>query len=422
LLDFARIIGMFEKHHVAFVSVTQQFNSATSMGRLVLNVLLSFAQFEREIISERTRDKIAATRRKGKWSGGLPLLGYDVDRTVPRLVVNPKEAARVRAIFDLYLEHQGLLPVVRELERRGWRTKVWVTRKERKMGGKPFTKTSLHKLLTNATYAGKLRYKTELHNGEHAAIVDPVKWQKLQEMLKRNRHQGSTERNGSGAILKGLLHCRPCGCAMTPTHATKAGKRYRYYVCSVAQKRGCDRCSSQAVPAGQMEWIVVAQISKLAQDTGRLKTILMEASEQRRTRLAELEGERRGLEQELARAQGLMENFRQETGDQKQPPTSELEAIRENIGHVERRLADTKEQSLALQQPLLEVERAARALSALEQEFGSLPTIEQAALIRLMVRRVDYDGAQEKMTLTLDPGGLATVVEGQTKEDEEAGK
>src|SRR5437016_71134 len=226
LLDFARIIGIFEKHHVSFVSITQQFNSATSMGRLVLNVLLSFAQFEREIISERTRDKIAATRRKGKWSGGLPILGYDVDHHILRLVVNSKEAARVRAIFDLYLEHQALLPVVQELERRGWRTKAWVTRKGRKLGGQPFVKSNLHKLLTNATYAGKLRYKTELHNGEHAAIVDPVKWQKVQELLKGNRHKGSTERNGSGAILKGLLYCRPCGCAMSPTYSSKGNKRY----------------------------------------------------------------------------------------------------------------------------------------------------------------------------------------------------
>src|SRR6202166_2741867 len=115
LLDFARMMETFDRHRIAFVSVTQQFNTATSMGRLILNVLLSFAQFEREIISERTRDKIAATRRRGKWSGGLPLLGYDVDPTVPRLVVNRKEAAQVRAIFDLYVEHQGLLPVVREL-------------------------------------------------------------------------------------------------------------------------------------------------------------------------------------------------------------------------------------------------------------------------------------------------------------------
>src|SRR5436305_6493594 len=113
----------FEQHRVSFVSVTQQFNTATSMGRLVLNVLLSFAQFEREIIGERTRDKVAATRRKGKWSGGTPLLGYDLDPRGSKLLVNEDEAVQVRAIFGLYLEHQALLPVVRELDRRGWTTK-----------------------------------------------------------------------------------------------------------------------------------------------------------------------------------------------------------------------------------------------------------------------------------------------------------
>ncbi len=421
LLDFARIIGIFEKHHVAFVSITQQFNSATSMGRLVLNVLLSFAQFEREIISERTRDKIAATRRKGKWSGGLPILGYDVDRTVPRLVVNPKEAARVRAIFDLYLEHRGLLPVVRELARRGWRTKTWVTRKGRKLGGRPFTKTSLHQFLTNPTCAGKLCYKTEVHPGEHAAIVDPRQWQKVQELLHGNHHGGPrVPHNGSGAILKGLLHCRPCGCAMTPTHATKGGKRYRYYVCSSALRQGRD-CPSRSVPAGQLERIVVEQISKLGQDPKRLTAILVEASKQRRTRLSELEAEGRGVEQELGRAQAVLQNLLQETGpgDPKQPPASELGVLRENIGHLERRFAETKKATLALQRTL-EVEQAAQALSALEQEFGSLPTIEQARLIRLMVQRVEYDGGKNKITLTLNPAGLATVVEKLTKQDEGA--
>jgi site-specific DNA recombinase len=209
---------------------------------------------------------------------------------------------------------------------------------------------------------------------------------------------------------------------MTPTHATKDGKRYRYYVCSVAQKRGCDRCPSQSVPAGQMERIVVEQISKLGQDPGRLKTILTEASKQRRTRLVALAEARRGLEQELARAQALTENLRQKTRDQKQQPASELEAVRENIVHVEQRLADTKKQTLTLQQPVLEVELAARALAALEQEFGSLPVIEQARLIRLMVQRVDYDGAQGKLALTLDPAGLVAVVEEQIQQDQEAAK
>ncbi|GIW56677.1 MAG: hypothetical protein KatS3mg082_3081 [Nitrospiraceae bacterium] len=172
LLDFARMMETFEKHQVSFVSVTQQFNTASSMGRLVLNVLLSFAQFEREIISERTRDKIAAARRKGKWAGGHPILGYDIDPRGFKLVVNEDEAARVRAIFELYLEHQALLPVVQELDRRGWVNKRWTTRKGRERGGKPFTKTSLHKLLTNVAYIGKIKYKDEVHDGEHAAIVD----------------------------------------------------------------------------------------------------------------------------------------------------------------------------------------------------------------------------------------------------------
>ena len=141
LLDFARMMETFEQHGVSFVSVTQLFNTATSMGRLILNVLLSFAQFEREIIAERTRDKIAATRRKGKWAGGTPLLGYDVDPDRHRLVVVEEEAVRVRAIFALYLEHQALLPVVRELEARGWANKRWATKAGPQRGGSPFTET-----------------------------------------------------------------------------------------------------------------------------------------------------------------------------------------------------------------------------------------------------------------------------------------
>ena len=135
LLDFARMMETFEKHHVSFVSVTQQFNTSTSMGRLVLNVLLSFAQFEREIISERTRDKIAAARRKGKWSGGMPLLGYDVDPRGSKLIVNEDEAARVRAIFELYLERQSMIATIEELDCRGWVNKRWTTRKGHERGG-----------------------------------------------------------------------------------------------------------------------------------------------------------------------------------------------------------------------------------------------------------------------------------------------
>jgi site-specific DNA recombinase len=180
LLDFAKMMDLFDRHHVAFVSVTQQINSATSMGRLMLNVLLSFAQFEREIIGERTRDKIAAARRKGKWAGGHPILGYDIDPRALKLIVNEDEAAQVRAIFELYLQHERLVAVIVELNRRGWVNKRWVTRKGQIRGGKPFTKTSIHKLLTNVTYIGKVRHKNELHDGEQPALIAPEVWQRVQ--------------------------------------------------------------------------------------------------------------------------------------------------------------------------------------------------------------------------------------------------
>jgi site-specific DNA recombinase len=282
LLDFAKIIETFEKHGVTFVSVTQQFNTATSMGRLVLNVLLSFAQFEREIISERTRDKIAATRRKGKWCGGHPILGYDVDPRGPRLVVNEQEARRVREIFALYLKFQGLTAVVRELEGRGWRNKRWQTRKGQERGGKPFSKTSLHHLLTNVIYAGQIRYKKEVHAGEHTAIVDSETWQQVQDLLRRHDPaKGCTVRRPSLALLKGLLHCRSCGYAMTPTQSCKNGsKRYRYYVCLNALRHGREACPARSISAPALETLVVERIQSLVMGQALPPWVTLAAEEQ----------------------------------------------------------------------------------------------------------------------------------------------
>jgi site-specific DNA recombinase len=265
LLDFARMMALFEQHGVSFVAVTQQFNTATSMGRLVLNVLLSFAQFEREIISERTRDKIAAARRKGKWAGILAPLGYTIDPRSLKLVVDEAEAERVRAIFKLYLQRRALLPGVEELERRGWTTKRWQTRKGHFRGGQRFTKTSLYQLLTQPAYIGKVRYKTEVHTGEHQAIVDPEVWQQVQVLLRQNgpgrNHRARVQ---SSALLKGLLRCQPCGKAMTPTYACKGTTRYRYYICVDALKRGRQHCPSKSVSAPAIEEFVVQQLHALA--------------------------------------------------------------------------------------------------------------------------------------------------------------
>jgi len=193
LIDFARIIEVLDNGRVSFVSVTQQFNTTNSLGRLTLNILLSFAQFEREIIGERTRDKMSASRRKGKWTGGHPVLGYDIDPRGGRLILNADEAHRVRAIFKLYLDYNAMLPVVREIDRRGWHTKQWVTKRGGIQGGKPFTKGRLYRLLTNLIYTGNVEFKGQVYDGEHEAILEAETWENVQQILHRNGRSGGIE-------------------------------------------------------------------------------------------------------------------------------------------------------------------------------------------------------------------------------------
>ncbi len=415
LLDFARMMQVFEQQRVAFVSVTQQFNTATSMGRLVLNVLLSFAQFEREMIAERTRDKIAATRRKGKWAGGMPLLGYDVDPRGSRLLVNADEAERVRALFGLYLEHEALLPVVQELERRGWTNKRWQTKKGHERGGQPFTRTSLHRLLTNVAYTGKVRYKDEVHDGEQAAIVDPVVFQRVQATLQcNNRSGGAPIRNQFGALLKGLLRCTACGCAMTPAHSTKGGaRRYRYYACTNAQKRGWDCCPAKSVPAAQIEQFVVDQLRGIGRDAGQLQEVLAQARHQEEERTAGLEVEQRGLERDLARWHGELHQLSGQLrpGDDNGTRIARLADLQERIGQVEGRVQKVREQIKSIHAQRLSEEEAAVALSLFDPVWATLTPREQARVVQLLVERVEYDGARGKVAITFHATGIQTLAE-----------
>jgi site-specific DNA recombinase len=413
LLDFARMMEAFEKHHVAFVSVTQQFNTVTSMGRLVLNVLLSFAQFEREIISERTRDKIAAARRKGKWSGGHPILGYDVDAN-KKLLVNADEAVRVRAIFELYLQHESLLAVVQELAGRGWVNKRWTTRKGHERGGQPFTTTSLYRLLTNVAYIGKVRYKQETHAGEHQGIVDPKVWQRVQVLLQRNgRTGGAVVRNRFGALLKGLLHCVPCGCSMTPSHSTKNGTtRYRYYICTNAQKRGWKACPSPSIPAAEIERFVIDQICCIGQDPGLLRLTIAQAQAQVRSQLEELNAERSSLARDLARWNADVRRCaEQTTRGSESPAVARLADLHDRIGTGERRLAEIQDEVVALERDLIDEAEVTRALAAFDPVWEALTSHEQAHLIGLLVERVDYDGRQGIISITFHAAGIQTLAD-----------
>ncbi|QDU76939.1 DNA-invertase hin [Bremerella volcania] len=415
LLDFAKMVETFDKHQVSFVSVTQLINTSTSMGRLMLNVLLSFAQFEREIISERTRDKIAAARRKGKWSGGMPLLGYDVDPRGSKLIVNEEEASRVRTIYELYLEHQSLIATVQELEKRGWVNKLWMTRKGHERGGKTFTKTSLHKLLTNITYTGKLKYKDEVHEGEHAAIVSGDLWQRVQLVLGRNgRSGGAAVRNKFGALLKGILRCVPCGCAMSPSHSTKNGtKRYRYYVCTSAQKRGWHSCPSKSIPAGEIERFVVEQIKCIGLDPALLHETVANARNQGQSQVAALEAERRGLERELSRWSDEIRKLLEQIvpGEGNTPATARLADLQERIRGAERRATEVREQVIALSRDIVDEREVAKAMAVFDPVWESLTPREQTRIVQLLVERVDYDGTTGKVTITFHPSGIKTLAD-----------
>jgi DNA invertase Pin-like site-specific DNA recombinase len=191
LLDFARLMEIFERRKVSLVSVTQPLNTTSSLGRLTLNILLSFAEFERTMIADRTRDKMGAARRKGKWLGGMPVLGYDIAEAGGRLVVNPEEADRVRSIFALYLQHPSVASALAEMQTRKWTTKRWRTRDGKEHEGRPFTKVVLHRLLKNILYIGKIFHQDVVYAGEQAPIIDDAVWNLVREKLAHERTAAS---------------------------------------------------------------------------------------------------------------------------------------------------------------------------------------------------------------------------------------
>jgi hypothetical protein len=239
---------VFDRNGVTFVSVTQSFNTTTSMGRLTLNILLSFAQFEREVTGERIRDKIAASRRKGMWMGGVPPLGYEV--TDRKLTIKEADAATVRWIFARFIEIGSATELAREVATRGVRTSR----------GNRIDKKFLYRLLNNRAYIGKAVHKGDSYPGEHDAIIDRVVWDKVHTILTESpRKRAARTRADTPALLKGLLY-GPDGAAFSPTHTRKGGKLYRYYVSQTVLKHGAGSCPVSRVPAGEIEAAVINQL------------------------------------------------------------------------------------------------------------------------------------------------------------------
>ena len=248
LMDFAKLVEVFDRNQVTFVSVTQSFNTTTSMGRLTLNVLLSFAQFEREVTAERIRDKFAASRAKGMWMGGCPPLGYDVKAR--KLIVNDDAAANVRFIFKRFVEIGSGTTLLRELTQRGITTRQ----------GKPITKGFLYRMLNNRVYLGEAVHKGTSYPGEHDAIIDRELWDAVRTILKESpRVRANRSRANTPALLKGLLWGSN-GAAFSPSHTRKNGKLYRYYVSQTLLRQGAGACTMGRISAAEIEGTVVEQL------------------------------------------------------------------------------------------------------------------------------------------------------------------
>lgn len=261
LLDFSKMIERFEKLQVSFVSVTQQITTTNAHGRVMLNVLMSFAQYEREVASERIRDKLAAAKRRGKYCGGIPILGYDVDREQKKLVVNDNEAIMVKFIFRRFLQLGSVTILAKELNDKGYRTKAWVTKTGKKQGDEPWNKSHIYRFLSNRTYIGEVTHKGQVFPGEHQAIIEREIWTEAQELIQeKNRNCSTTPRVNMVSPLKGVMRCGHCDSSMGTTYTKKTDRRYSYYICEKDAKRPVSTCPIKRVPAGDIEKAIIEQL------------------------------------------------------------------------------------------------------------------------------------------------------------------
>ena len=398
LSQFLELMDFFEEYGVSLVSVTQSINTSTSVGRLMLSIIMGFAEYEREMICERVTERMHAARKMGRFIGGRPVLGYEIVPTGGELEINELEAIRVREIFELYLELRSVKAVVRELRQRDWKNKRWVTRKGSVCGGNDFTPATLYNLLTNPIYIGKVSLKGEIYDGKHEGIIDPSLFEKVRKILRENSVQkGSRRRNKHEALLKGLLTCKSCGTAFIHNYTKKksSGRIYRYYSCA-AKQLGHQNCPS--LPAGEIESLVVEQLMSIGtnpelqdevyrQLVDALERKKSEAKKNRKTALEQ----RNRIERELVSSR-------------------EFEAPLTLIKHLESKKQDAEELLKASESDaIVNIPSRADVVKVLQDMQGLWPTFntgERIGFVKALVRKVEYDSVEGRITLHFNDDGF----------------
>jgi len=399
LLDFAQVMDQFNTGGAAFVSVTQNFSTADAMGRLTLNMLMSFAEFEREMIGERTRDKLHAARRKGHWTGGSVPLGYTVEHK--KLVVHEPEAELVREIFALYGEHHAVLAVVRALHERNRLTK----------SGRPWTKNDVLRILKNPIYAGYMAAGDQLCEGEHSAVIERAVFARTQAQLAAGTKVKKTAGRNPAYLLRGVLHCGDCGAAFTSASTTSGRTLYRYYRCVTRDKQGNTACTSQPLPAAAIEAHVIDRLRVATQDralaadvAAAVRTRIAVRRHDLRTEWHQLPPQVAALSAEVRR---LVDTLAELTGPARRHVEARLEEVGGQLAACEARLAASERELGQLDAIEVEASWVADCVSDFDKIWDALTLENRGRLVRAVVQRVEVHEAKNQVSVFLTDLGAS---------------
>lgn len=409
--DFLYILDILDRHGAAFVSVTQPIDTTSSIGRLMRSILMDFAQFEREMISERTRDKLAAMARRGKRIGGSPIVGYDNDREKKVILVNPAEAKIVKEMFETYLVKRSLGATAHVLNDRGYRMKQWVSREGNARGGTKFNVANLWNLLRNPLYTGKITYKGEILAGEHKAIISEKLFTDVQNVLSANGngavHRERTERKHP-YLLGGLVRCTLCNTVMTPSHShPRKGQRFFYYRCLSVIKSGRSACAIASVPAKTLEEFVLARLQLLSQNKQLIEAVTAQARDMSNKSLPPKREEKSSIAALLGKAEIEIKNLvgvlaREGSGsnryalimDRIDECTKERDSLKVRLMKVENEVTDLETQNIDAEILRRNLENFLRVLSRLNKE-------EQKEILKLLIKEVEFDGKGRRVRIVL---------------------
>jgi len=409
--DFANIMELFDKNKVGFVSVTQYFDTSSSIGRMTLNILITFAQFEREMISERIRDKMSRSRQKGKYMGGQSVLGYDV--VDKKLIINEEEQYQINRIFEFYKNGKSINNIVKIINDYGWTTKQWITKRGHLTGGKAFKKQVLYTILKNPLYIGKIRHKNNIYEGEHKAIIPQKLFDDVQAKLKKNAtNLRTTFHSRTPYMLRGLLMCSSCGSKMILTYTKKKTKKYTYYTCLNAVKNGRSQCANKSVPTHKMDDFIVNHITQITSDPQFLNRFVNEYSNQRNNEIDNIVAELKGLTLKQASFQierdGLIQSNIKANDET-------FIMVQDHISKISSRIDYLNSKKIVLGSTDMNAGDITVILNQFFPIWDKLSPDEQNKILDKLFEQIFWDGESERLDFHYSPLGLQ-LLQNQNKE------